>query len=112
MAVETPRTISAEPLPTLGINSALDSTIIRRPQGDQLVRPQVNLVEAINLVAKAVTARIAFHEREIAALRAALRPFNEAAMVRPVPTDGLQADDAINQLLTIAGRLNHAAPDG
>lgn len=72
-----------------------------------LKRSQINIVEAINLVARVATAQIAYHQREIAAIQAALRPFHEAA-VPPPATNGLDADDAINQLLTLAGRLSNA----
>lgn len=38
-----------------------------------------SLVEAVNIVAKAVTARISYHQREIDSLRKALIPFQDLA---------------------------------
>lgn len=88
------------------------SVSIDAPKAPPVMRPPINLVEAVTLVARAVTAKIQFHEREIAALRAALRPFHEAATTAPVQTNGLDADDAINQLLSLAGRINNATSQG
>lgn len=105
---ETARTTSPDASPAVP-----DGGIARRVPNAPLMRPPISLVEAVNLVARAVTAKIRYHEQEIAALRAALRPFHEAASVSPQPqaANGLDADDAINQLLTLAGRISSNAPE-
>ena len=70
--------------------------------------PQGNLVQAVELVAKAVTARIAYHQAEIDALRRALQPFQKLSQQLPSASAPL-ADDAVDQLLSIARSLNGAS---
>lgn len=101
-----PKTTSVEPLPLL-----TPQGFARRPPDPPAMHASINLVEAVNLVARAVTAKIHYHEKEIAALRAALRPFHEVAMASQPATNGLDADDAINQLLSLAGRISNATPE-
>jgi len=65
--------------------------------------PEKDLVQAMRLVAQAVTSRIAYHESQINALRRALEPFGNLAK------HGIRAeaseDDALSELLAIAGKL-------
>lgn len=83
------------------------------PPRSQVARPlqfappppaPATLVDAVNLVARAVNARIALLQSEIDALRAALRPFAQAAQPTQPPI-APDANDQIQQLLEIAGRL-------
>lgn len=65
------------------------------------------LVEAVALVARAVTAKIAYHQAQIDALRRALRPFNDMAARDPSLsiTGDSNVNEAMDQLLAIARKL-------
>lgn len=66
--------------------------------------PPSELVQAVNLVARAVQARIAVLQAEIDQLRRALHPFKQMGQAnQDVFTTG--GDDAVSELLNIARRL-------
>jgi hypothetical protein len=69
-------------------------------------QPASTLVEAVSLVARAVTAKIAYHQAQIDALRRALRPFHEMGKHGDVVSGAAGADDAVEQLLAIARNLD------
>jgi hypothetical protein len=69
-------------------------------------QPASTLVDAVSLVARAVTAKIAYHQAQIDALRRALRPFNEMSKHSDLPPGSAGADDAVEQLLAIARNLD------
>ena len=73
------------------------------PFVDETPGPEKDLVQAMRLVAQAVTSRIAYHESQINALRRALEPFGNLAKhgIRAEASD----DDALSELLAIAGKL-------
>lgn len=67
-------------------------------------QPADKYIEALGLVAQGVTAKIAYHQAQIDALRRALKPFNELAKQVPaVGGDG--GNEAVDQLLAIARQL-------
>jgi hypothetical protein len=68
-------------------------------------QPAGTLVDAVALVARAVTAKIAYHQSQIDALRRALRPFNEMSKHGEIPGSASGSDEAVDQLLAIARKL-------
>lgn len=69
-------------------------------------QPAGTLVDAVALVARAVTAKIAYHQTQIDALRRALRPFNEMSKHGAASAGASAgADEAVDQLLAIARKL-------
>ena len=75
------------------------------PGASTFRKPEPSLVEAVNLVGRAVSARIAYHQGEIDALRQALAPFGTmaAADQRTALAGGDQK--AVDALLAIARDL-------
>jgi hypothetical protein len=65
-----------------------------------------SLVEAVALVARAVTAKISYHQSQIDALRRALRPFGDLAKQGADPIAAGNADEVVDQLLAIARKLS------
>lgn len=81
------------------------SQIISPAANGYAATPPSELVQAVNVVARAVQARISVLQAEINALRTALQPFQHMG-ARPAPdvfTAG--GDDAVNELLAIARKL-------
>lgn len=92
--VGTPRTIS-------GLNGAAQA--MPWPPSSQPQQPQTELVQAVNLVARAVQGRIAVLQAEIDQLRRALHPFKQMGQMNQDAFVG--GDDAVNELLAIARKL-------
>ena len=92
---------SGSPLPE-PISQPLNGGLTRLNLTPAEPGPQSSLVDAITLVARAVTARISYLQAEIDGLRRALRPFQDLG--RSQPAAGA-ADDAVDQLLAIARTL-------
>jgi hypothetical protein len=78
------------------------TTLFTAPIEEQ---PAGTLVDAVSLVARAVTAKIAYHQAQIDALRKALRPFSDLAKGNELVAGSASADDAVDQLLRIARTL-------
>ena len=64
-----------------------------------------SLIDAVNTVYRVVTARIAYHEREAAKLREALKPFGSLAP-RSTDSEAAAIGDSLRGLLDLADRLN------
>jgi len=90
------------PFPAVPVMPALPA-FAQVPFVEETPGPEKDLVQAMRLVAQAVTSRIAYHESQINALRRALEPFGNLAK------HGMKADasedDALTELLAIAGKL-------
>jgi hypothetical protein len=64
------------------------------------------LIDAVNKVYAAVTAQIAFHERELARLRESLKPFATIAPRPNVAQDDGSSAQAIRAVLDLADQFN------
>lgn len=85
--------------------SDLNGAVPPNPIAQWPVQPQSELVQAVNVVARAVTARISVLQAEINALRNALAPFKQMGSAPQGDMGVGGGDDAVAQLLDIARKL-------
>jgi hypothetical protein len=76
------------------------------PAGPQKVTSSNALIDAVQKVYAAVTAQIAYHERELARLRESLKPFATIAPRPNVAPDDQSSAQAIRAVLDLADSLN------
>jgi hypothetical protein len=87
---------ASQPVTVSGVRSIEEVTAA--PRGSDA------LIEAVNTVRRVVTARIAWHERELRALREALAPFG-AASRQNVTSENSSGNAAVDALLQLADTL-------